>query len=61
MISDERLLIIQAVADGQLSAAVITDAEFAYMADSVFDAALEKLQQNQQLSVFWGEDQPTLH
>ena len=60
-ISDERLLVIQAVAAGQLPAEVITDEELAYMVDNVIDTTLEKLSTRPGLSVFWGEDQPTVH
>ena len=63
--TDERYLIVQAVLAGQLPGSVLTDAEAVQVAsdlfDTVIDDALEKLQQNQQLSVFWGEESPTMH
>lgn len=60
-ISDERFLVIQAVAAGQLPTEVITDEEIVYMTESVFDAALERLSLDPALTVFWGEEQATVH
>jgi hypothetical protein len=60
-ISDERFLVIQAVAAGQLPTEAITDEEIVYMTESVFNTTLEQLSLNPALSVFWGEDQPTVH
>lgn len=63
--TDERYLVVQAVLAGQLPGSVLTDDETQQVAsdlfDTVLDDALEKLQENQQLSVFWGEDNPTMH
>lgn len=63
--TDERYLVVQAVLAGQLPGSVLTDAEAVQVAsdlfDTVIDDALEKLQQNQELSVFWGEASPTMH
>lgn len=65
MTSEDRALIVQAVLDGQLPGSVLTEAEMMQVAhdlyDLVIDDELEKLQQNQELTVFWGEDQPTMH
>lgn len=63
--TDERYLVVQAVLAGQLPGSVLTDAETQQVAsdlfDTVLDDTLEKLQENQELSVFWGEDNPTMH
>ena len=63
--TDERYLVVQAVLAGQLPGSVLTDAEAQQVAsdlfDTVLDDTLEKLQENQELSVFWGEDNPTMH
>lgn len=60
-ISDERLMVIQAVAEGQLPATVITDDEIVFMVDNVLETMLEELSTRSGITVFWGEDQPTIH
>ena len=61
MISDERLMVIQAVAEGQLPATAITDDEVVFMVDNVLETMLEELSDRPGISVFWGEDIPTVH
>lgn len=61
MISDERLMVIQAVAEGQLSAESITDEEITYMVESVAETILAELSERKDITVFWGEEQPTVH
>ena len=61
MISDERLMVIQAVAEGQLPAESITDEEIVFMVDNVLERMLEEQSARPGITVFWGEDQPTVH
>lgn len=60
-ISDERLLVMQAVVEGQLPADVITDEEVTFMVDHALDVMLNELSGRPGITVFWGEDQPTVH
>ena len=60
-ISDERLMVIQAVAEGQLPATAITDEEVVFMVDNVLDTMLEEQCARPGISVFWGEENPTVH
>lgn len=61
MISDERLMVIQAVAEGQLSAAAITDDEVVFMVNNVLDRMLEEQAARTGVTVFWGEEEPAIH
>lgn len=60
-ISDERLMVIQAVAEGQLPAESITDDEIVIMVDNFIETMLEEQSARAGITVFWGEEEPTVH